>query len=308
MVRLATDLYSKDTRFLYELIQNAEDNQYIQAEASSDDPFISFSLYPDQLVFDSNEDGFNAENVKAICSVAESTKTVAQGYIGEKGIGFKSVFKIAQRVHIQSGPFSFSFQYTRDSDDEGLGMVTPLHEPYEDLPEDVRTRMTLTLTSDQDFCARAEELRGIPDTLLLFLSKLRSIQVNIYPASGDATETIYSYCRDKIRDLQIAEKQTRTNDGEWIVDRRNFRVVRRMINDLPYDEARKHTSQAEFVLAFPVNETDDKPVLQEQHVFAYQPLRPVGFKVRNRGAVWYIHVVGLTIHLVFDSIRLHHSG
>lgn len=162
-------------------------------------------------------------------------------------------------------------------------MVTPLHEPYEDLPEDVRTRMTLTLTSDQDFRARAEELRGIPDTLLLFLSKLRSIQVNIYPASGDATETIYSYCRDKIRDLQIAEKQTRTNDGEWIVDRRNFRIVRRMINDLPYDEARKHTSQAEVVLAFPVNETDDKPVLQEQHVFAYQPLRPVGFKVRNRG-------------------------
>lgn len=108
-VRLATDLYSKDTRFLYELIQNAEDNQYTQAEASSDDPFISFSLYPDQLVIDSNEDGFNAENVKAICSVAESTKTVAQGYIGEKGIGFKSVFKIAQRVHIQSGPFSFSF-------------------------------------------------------------------------------------------------------------------------------------------------------------------------------------------------------
>lgn len=50
-------------------------------------------------------------NVRAICSTGESTKTNTSGYIGEKGIGFKSVFKAASKVHIQSGPFSFFFEH-----------------------------------------------------------------------------------------------------------------------------------------------------------------------------------------------------
>lgn len=115
---------------MYELIQNAEDNNYKRASANGSTVFLSFSLYPDRIVLDSNEDGFSKEHVKAICSTGDSTKTAAEGYIGEKGIGFKSVFKVAKKVHIQSEPYSFSFEHTRDSSDDGLGMVTPLDEDY----------------------------------------------------------------------------------------------------------------------------------------------------------------------------------
>lgn len=257
----------------------------MRARANSHEPFLSFSLYPDRLVIDSNEDGFTTENVKAICSIGESTKTVTQGYIGEKGIGFKSVFKIAQRVHVQSGPFSFSFNNTPGSDDDGLGMVTPLIETYEDLPEFIGTRMTLGLLKSLDFCERAKELSNIPDTLLLFLRKLRSIQVNIYPATGDATEIKYSCHRDQNPGVETAEKHSRSNSGQWIVEKRNFRVARRTIRDLPYDAAREHTNQADVVLAFPVNETNDAVVLQKQHVYAYLPLRPVGFNVRKSNTI-----------------------
>jgi hypothetical protein len=89
---------------LYELIQNAEDNDYDRAEAAGLQPSLSFSLYPNRIVIDSNENGFQEGHVKAICSTGESTKALIQGYIGEKGIGFKSVFKVAKKVHIQSGP------------------------------------------------------------------------------------------------------------------------------------------------------------------------------------------------------------
>lgn len=69
--RLATNLYSKDTRFVYELIQNAEDNNYTRAEADETDLYLCFSLCPDKIVLDSNEDGFSEDHVKAICSTGE---------------------------------------------------------------------------------------------------------------------------------------------------------------------------------------------------------------------------------------------
>ncbi|KAL1647128.1 hypothetical protein SLS58_002899 [Diplodia intermedia] len=275
---LITDLYSTDTRFLYELIQNADDNGYSRAEANCDDPFISFSLYPDQLVIDSNEDGFTTEDVQAICGVGRSTKSTARGYIGERGIGFKSVFKVAHRVHVQSGLYSFSFQYTRDSGDDGLGMVTPSIEPHDDLPEDVSTRITLMLLDDTGFGTCFRELTEISDPLLLFLRKLRYIQVNTYPAAGDTCETIYSNTRGKENDPEMIEIQSSRNSGPSTVVKSHFLVTRRTIYDLPNGAARKPTNQAEVVLAFPISSNANELVLKEQGVFAYLPLRPVGFK------------------------------
>ena len=41
-----------------------------------------------------NEQGFSAENIRALCDVGNSTKKGSAGYIGKKGIGFKSVFRV----------------------------------------------------------------------------------------------------------------------------------------------------------------------------------------------------------------------
>jgi len=69
-------------------------------------PELSFSLSQDCIVIDSNEDAFSETNIKAICSISESAKTCKQGYVGEKGIRFKSVFKVARKVLVQSESFS----------------------------------------------------------------------------------------------------------------------------------------------------------------------------------------------------------
>ncbi|CZR61946.1 uncharacterized protein PAC_11843 [Phialocephala subalpina] len=274
-LRLATNLYSKDTRFVYELVQNAEDNSYTRAVAEGLDIYLRFCLYPDKIVIESNEDGFGENHVKAICSTGESTKVVAQGYIGEKGIGFKSVFKVAKKVHIQSGPFSFSFNYTRDSDDDGLGMVTPLDEDYEDLPDNVNTRITLTLLDPSNFEQRAQDLLNIPDTLLLFLTNLDTLYINVYPSHGSATEIQYSFNVDRGRGTETITKAAIV-DGESTNNIQNFYVVKKQIINLPHDAARRHTNQATVVLAFPVDD-DEEPVIAQQHVFAFLPLRLAGF-------------------------------
>ena len=66
-------------------------------------------------MFTYNELGFTPANVFAITGIAEAAKNVSEEKveIGEKGIGFKSVFGIADKVYIQSGRFSFYF--TKDN-------------------------------------------------------------------------------------------------------------------------------------------------------------------------------------------------
>ncbi|OMP87966.1 hypothetical protein BK809_0008060 [Diplodia seriata] len=263
---------------MYELIQNAEDNSYEHAISEGQKPFLKFSLYPDRMVVDSNEYGFTEDDVKALCNANVSTKSDHQGYIGEKGIGFKSVFKIAKKVHIQSEPYPFSFVYSRDPDHEdGLGMVTPIQEEYRDLPENVQTRFTLTLLTQSGFEKRREDMKETPESLLLFLTTLRELRLMLHDPSGNVTEVIYSYQRDDSRELDIVLKEELFN-GELDHERESlFRVAKRVITALPFDEKRRGIDEAAVVLAFPVNNSGN-PTLEDQHVFAYLPLRRVGFK------------------------------
>ena len=87
-----------------EVIQNADDNQYLASAI----PTLRLSISPQLVKIEGNEIGFTKENVKALCRIGQSSKPSGQGYTGEKGIGFKSVFKIAERAHIRSPPYYFN--------------------------------------------------------------------------------------------------------------------------------------------------------------------------------------------------------
>ena len=75
---LSTELYSKDTHFLLELIQNADDNTYLEGIQ----PTLNVSLESDWLVIECNEVGFSEANVRALCKSGASTKNDRKGYIG----------------------------------------------------------------------------------------------------------------------------------------------------------------------------------------------------------------------------------
>ena len=275
--RLATDLYTTKTRFIYELIQNAEDNQYTKAATAKRDPFLTFTLHPSKIVIESNEDGFNEANVRAICNT-KSSKTNAQGYIGEKGIGFKSVFKVASRVHIQSEPFSFAFEHQLG--DSGLGMVTPLPDEFEELPSGIQTRISLTLSPSSDFAELVKDFEDLPDSLLIFLSKLKSITINVMNASNKIVSTVvyaYHYSSDNHRGTLTKRRLIEGKDNQIA---QHFHITKRTLRNLPKDAARPMTDQAEVVLAFPLDEKS-LPIIEQQYVFAFLPVRMVGFKVGN---------------------------
>lgn len=269
IIHVAKDLYDVDARFIFELIQNADDNQYSVADHQSQVRFLHFKLYYDRIIVESNEDGFSEQDLRAICSIHQSTKRQAGGYVGHKGIGFKSVFKVARKVHIQSGPFCFSLEHREG--DSGLGMVTPSNVTREDLPENVKTRMTLFLASADDFDARARELKEIPKTILLFLRRLQNIKVEIHPAQGSSLCLVFNrITQDELITL------TKISNGNQETDR--FVTETNTVNDLPGHASRPHQPTAKATLAFPVDSLL-KPILEPQYVYSFLPMRREGFKV-----------------------------
>ena len=279
-IRLSDNLYQKSTRFVYELIQNAEDNIYDTAKEEGELPALSFTLSKDKIVIDSNENGFSAANVTAICRVGESTKTNIHGYIGEKGIGFKSVFKIARRVHVQSEQYSFAFDYNHDLPDGGLGMVTPLPEEYFQLPDGIRTRMILSLRADCNRDDLFHEFNNLPDTFLLFLDKLKKLSLRIERPGEDPVEKVYTISTEN-------KRATITKAVGGVEDHFYFWVARTPVENMPKDDKRvikkdgqivQWITKADVVLALQLDK-DDVPIADPQHVFAFLPLRKVGFKV-----------------------------
>jgi hypothetical protein len=230
------------------------------------------------VTVDSNEDGFTEEDVRSICSAGQSKKT-SRGYIGKTGIGFKSVFKIASHIHIQSGPFSFSFEHKRG--DSGLAIVTPENRDHEELPKNVHTRMTLKLAKPTVFEQYVADFLELPDTLLLFLEKLATITISIYRPNEPFFEIVYSYQAEKGSPIVKLTKASGPEGGRQETTN-HYHITRRQLRNLPEDETRKHRDEAEVVLAFPVD-SESAPVIQQQHVFAYLPLRKVGFSVSCDG-------------------------
>jgi len=94
-------------------------------------------------------------------------------YIGEKGIGFKSVFTVADQVYITSGPYSFHFDKTAPA-----GMTTPiLSSRY----PAVRgwTTFHLHLAPSENGSDLSTQLCDMRPTLLLFLRQLRILSIVI---------------------------------------------------------------------------------------------------------------------------------
>ena len=178
--------------------------------------------------------------------------------------------------------FSFALSHTREDDDDGLGMITPFHESPEELPVGVRTRMTLTLLDSTKFNELASKFQAIPDTFLMFLGRLQRLSIELY--QPDNTHTAIQYSKRETKDnglyTTFLAKTTRENMEESFSEQKYY-TMKSDLHNLPFDEARKDKEGNSIdwttvVLAFPVDEHDE-PFLEEQHTYAFLPLRRVGF-------------------------------
>ena len=256
---LKGDLYTEEYHFILELIQNAEDNTY-----KVEKPKISFILETDKLIIKNNERGFSEGDIKAICNAGplSSTKVNMVGYIGHKGIGFKSVFNITDVPEIHSNGYHFYF-----NKNEPLGIINPHWKEDYNYLDEVDLGKTIFIFPFRDpekiYVKLKRELEMFDPELLLFLNKLRIIEIEI---EGEG---------------RIIEKVVK---GDFVEIQCNSHVIRRLIIkktlDIPEEIKSKSIQgniKTEIIFAFPLDEDDNLISLKHSNVFAYFPLRSYGF-------------------------------
>ncbi|CAL8101226.1 unnamed protein product [Prunus armeniaca] len=223
---LSAELYQKDIHFLMELIQNAEDNEYKKGV----EPTLEFVLTkkditgtgaPATLLVFNNEVGFSRKNIDSICSIGRSTKKGKrqQGFIGEKGIGFKSVFLVSSQPHIFSNRYRVRFT-EEPNQDCGIGYVVPewvSGKPHLSSICDVygvnkilpTTTFILPLKPDKVEAVRAQ-LSELHPEILLFLSKVKRLYVRgCDPEEADDISTISIFSESEHMDLSDERANSR---------------------------------------------------------------------------------------------------
>lgn len=133
------DLYTETERFVFELLQNADDQP--QNDSLVD---VTLKTLNENLLFMHTGKPFCEADVASISDIGNSTKIEDSEKTGYKGIGFKSVFSDAETVFINSGNFSFAFDKNSPlyADEEDMDVIPwqikPIWEEKYRLPLEVQ--------------------------------------------------------------------------------------------------------------------------------------------------------------------------
>ncbi len=152
--------YADPAHFLFELIQNAEDEGATRAE---------LFIHDDAILFEHDGSSFTRDDVDGITGIGNTTKLGEANKIGCFGIGFKSVYVVTERPEIHTRidgvPFAFAI---RD-------LVSPTRIPFQG--RDGWTRFVLPLRETSADIARRlrAALRDGGPRSMLFLDRLKSL-------------------------------------------------------------------------------------------------------------------------------------
>ncbi|URD78455.1 hypothetical protein MUK42_02484 [Musa troglodytarum] len=250
---LSQELYSQDSHLLLELVQNADDNVY----SHSVEPTLVFILQETGIVVLNNEVGFSADNIRALCDIGNSTKKGSSaGYIGHKGIGFKSVFRVTDAPEIHSNGFHVKFDITEGQ----IGFVLPTVIPPCNMD------MLKQLLSGEDIQADFTSW----STCIILPFRLRCIRF-----------------KNMLDNTSIVLRRETMDDGIVKVSHGNERMSWLVVSKkLQASVIRQGAQTTEIAMAFTLQESkggEYRPHLSQQPAFAFLPLRNYGLKFILQG-------------------------
>lgn len=267
---LSEGIYSDDNHFIYELIQNAEDTK-----SNEKNHVLEFILEDNGLTVFNNEIGFNEEQIKAICSFGNSTKSKDKnsGFIGEKGIGFKSVFKITDFPAISSNGYRFKFR--RFNEDNETEYVIPhwindteLKQYSDKFRNNTHTTLYLPFSQDKKEASLKKlkyDIRNIEPSLLLFLNQLNNIKII---QNG---KTQLNTLKKEIKDEDLLQCIIKNGELEekYYLFKKQISVKDTLDEVINKNGRRKDVKEREIVLAFP-NAKNEKT---DDRIFAFLPTK-----------------------------------
>ncbi|MHA1583593.1 MAG: sacsin N-terminal ATP-binding-like domain-containing protein [Candidatus Baldrarchaeia archaeon] len=137
-------VFLRTTRFIMELLQNAED---ACMEINNENGFFKIHLNNRRIKIVHNGKPFDEKDLESLCAIGSSKKP-EKGYIGYLGIGFKSVFKVSDKVYVFSGPFRFKFDREHwvklGKEKYGLWPITPVPIDPSEITETIENKNLTT--------------------------------------------------------------------------------------------------------------------------------------------------------------------
>ena len=279
--RLASgDIWESSTRYIYELLQNAED-----AKAKEFRIYISKKRV--KIVHDGNV--FTKDDVRNVCyAVSKKDPNETIGYLG---VGFRSVFTVTDKPEIYSGKYAFCFdkeECLKEFGDDSPFYFYPyrIEQPTESI-DPRKTTFLLPFKSKEFFDKSIEQLEQLGANSLLFLRNIKSLSIhneeddsariyNITPI--DDLKSLPNNEDIKIGKFLLVEGSTATR---FLVFRGTFEVP----DDVQEDEETKRAKRGEIgkreiSIAIKLDEQDNL-VPTKGYIYSFFPIeeRKINFLV-----------------------------
>ena len=288
---LSRDIYTDNQRFIYELLQNADD-------ASSRQGVLDFRIdfADDYLVVSHKGEPFSEIDIESISSVGDGTKAGDEKKTGFKGIGFKSVFAHSDNVTIKSGNYCFKFDknYWTNYWDESWGSHSSwqqIREKKQKISEVKMPFQILPIWTDVPDVIKKLHLDDYSVSTIIKLRKILSLEKDLKDLFS--TSQIVLFLRSQQVKVSINSKEPLTiektyNNGiitiqknnipisEWITKYDSFDIPANIKEELLYDDQTpkklKEAAMTEISYALPLNNNQISPIgKNDSYIFSYLP-------------------------------------
>lgn len=284
---LSADLYTDSKRFIYELLQNADDSA-LNDEAVK----VWIKIFDNILVVAHSGKSFSSRDLQGICNINNGTKRTDLTKTGYKGIGFKSVFGQSDRVTIFSNkeyfrfdssyPFEWKWEDSKitweiknDRQFQFPWQIIPIyteqeeiHKPINQFLENVEANVA-TIIQMKNAKETSQAVRNLSQNLNMFLF-LKNISEIIFDVMESASIEINRGEKDR-----ITLKSGNSLKSDWLISTISLKVpadVKISLQDernIP--EKLLSTDSVELILAAKVGK-DGITKISEQETLLYSYL------------------------------------
>jgi|GEM_PF-3314574 len=255
-------IWNNPSHALTELLQNADD---------AGSTAVEYKVLPKGILLFHNGKPFTKREVRALCSVDDSTKD-AEKHTGFMGIGFKAVFKLSDSPCIVCPPWRFRFSPDGFSPDDWGWILIPRwidHPPSEISDASLgKTAFWLPYKNDlsEDAIHRIEHeiFESFDSLCLMFLRNIGEIGIEIGNGS------IRKLTREK--DTVIEEKNGKETRRQFKIFRRLFPVDDKVKEEYAVrDSGREKAKVREIVLAFSLDSKGNLQPMTDSLLYTFLP-------------------------------------
>ena len=227
---LSADLYTDSRRFIYELLQNADDSSLDNTTVK-----VWIKVFQDNLVIAHSGEPFTPRDLQGICNVNNGTKKSDPTKTGYKGIGFKSVFGQSDKVTIFSNAeyfrfdssFQFVWKWETSKADWEQNNDRKFQFPWQIIPiytkvHEVSEPIDQFLKSIKANVATIIKLKNTKETSIAIEDLSQNINMflflkNISEINFEVTEQITVEIKRKDSD-KITLKNSKDSKTEWLIN------------------------------------------------------------------------------------------